>query len=464
MTSAAVSLIQSAIMEPCQPWARYVLRWEQWGTLVEMLATEPLTLLAAWADTVQVHALFDDAETGTILPVSVAVEAGTYPALSLRRAEAVWYEHMIHDLWGHRAVGGAEIKPWLDHGNWPITHPMAPRPGPPPRVPEPPEFRVLEGEGMMQYPIGPVAPGIAEASHLRLTLRGDRIVAAEARLGYTHRGTLALMRGKPARTAARFAARLAGDATVAHSMAFALAIEAALGVEIPPRAIALRSLMGALERIATQLDILTSQGALLGAAAIQGRCGLRQEHLRRAMAIAFGHRLMMDCVVPGGVAGDIARGGVAAVRQALDAVAREVPDLRRLYQGPAVSARLCGLGRIRSGPHPVQGDTDARTRARLDAIANDVDIAIRGLDRLPTEGLSVSMPTGSGEGLAQCRSARGEVWHWVRVDHGQVAAIFPRDPGWALWPLAEAALRGAPVADTALICCSLGLPVSGLDL
>ena len=50
-----------------------------------------------------------------------------------------------------------------------------------------------------------------EAAHLRLSLDGPAIRRAELRLGFTHKGTLALMRGKSPRAAARFAARLSGD-------------------------------------------------------------------------------------------------------------------------------------------------------------------------------------------------------------------------------------------------------------
>jgi Ni,Fe-hydrogenase III large subunit len=70
----------------------------------------------------------------------------------------------------------------------------------------------------------------------------------------------------------------------------------------------------------------------------------------------------------------------------------------------------------------------------------------------------------SGEGIGCAESIHGDVWHWLRLDHGQIAAVFPRDPGWALWPLAETVLTGAPVEDVALVRCSLGLPVSGMDL
>jgi hypothetical protein len=52
----------------------------------------------------------------------------------------------------------------------------------------------------------------------------------------------------------------------------------------------------------------------------------------------------------------------------------------------------------------------------------------------------------------------------LRLDHGQIAAAFPTDPGWAGWPLAEATLVGAAAGDAAAIQCSLGLPMSGMDL
>ena len=470
--SQALAIVKGAAMEPCRPWPRYVLSAHAWTAL----AAEPVTLLAAWADTLQVHALFADAASGTVLPVSVAVEAGAYPALSPNRPGAAWYERLIRDLWGHTASGG-DVRPWLDHDYWPHTQPLAIRPGPPPRDVEPPTFQEMPGETLMQWPIGPLGQGIGEASHLRLTLDGSRIVRAESRLGYTHKGTLVLMRAKSPRVAARFAARLAGDATVAHSVAFAMATEAALAGEAPPRAVALRTLMAGLERIATHLDDLATLAGLAGAAQLHGRCGLQQEYLRRGMAATFGHRLMMDCVVPGGVAGDADPNGLSALRQALGSLQAEWPIICRLVENGGLAARLTGLGVTRralvaqlavsgaaqqASQHA--GDAAARCEARLDAIEQDTAAAIARLSDLPEGGLAVALPMNSGEGLGQCASARGDIWHWLRLDHGQIAAVFPRDPGWALWPLAEAALVGAEASDAALICCSLGLPVSGMDL
>jgi len=452
--SRALAIVEGAGVEPCRPWLRYVLTASQWSEL----AREGLSLLAVWADTAQVHALYRDDAAGLVLPVSIDLDAGFYPALSPHHPGAGFYERMVRDLWGHAAAGGNDGS-WLDHGHWPHTKPLAVRPGPRPPTAEPPEFQVVPGDALMQWPIGPVGPGIGEAYHLRLTLDGTRIVRAESRLGYTHKGALTLMRAKSPRVAARFAARLAGDSTVAHSIAFAAATEAALAVEAPPRAIGLRALMGALERIATHLDDLGTLAGMVGSAQAHGRCGLRQEYLRRSLEAAFGHRLMMDCVVPGGVAGDADANALSALHQVLSAMRAEVPIICDLFGGGSLAARLRGLGVV-----PGVGDAAQRCQTRLSAIYRDIDAAIALLGDLPEGPLSVALPQLDGEGLGDAESARGTVWHWLRLDHGQIAAVFPRDPGWALWPLAERILVGADARDAGLICCSLGLPVSGMDL
>ena len=245
---------------------------------------------------------------------------------------------MIRDLWGHTAEGGRDDRTWLDHGRWPLAHPLSPRPGLPGGAVEPPEFASLDEPGVMQVPLGPIHGTIGEPAHLRLTTRGDTVLRAEARLGYAHKGTLALMRGKSPRTAARFVARLAAEATVAHSIAFARATEAALDVEAPPRAAALRAVMAEQERIAGHLDDLGQMADAAGLAPLHAAAGREREVLLRAADRAFGHRLMMDVVVPGGVAADIAPDGR---RRSLRAAARRAGGRR---------CRRCGAGWSRCWP------------------------------------------------------------------------------------------------------------------
>lgn len=484
----------AAPAEPCRPTARRVLPADLWAALPQDPA---LRLLALWADTIQVHALLLDRGDGMVLPVSLPVEAGTYPALSPGWPVAAWFERMVHDLWGHAAAGGRDLRAWLDHGHWPHTLPLAPRPGPPAGSPEPPDLLAADDDGLMQIPLGPVHDAIGEPAHLRLTARDDQVVRAESRLGYAHKGTLLLLRGKSPRAAARFVARLSADATVAHAMAFAHAAETATDSPAPPRAAALRAVMAEIERITTHLDALSVLAEALDAAAAGAMCGLHRELLHRAAEVAFGHRLMMDCVVPGGVVADLVPGGAEAIRRALQRLHDAMPELRPLVG--AVAARLHGIAVVPAGladgfavggvagraagrrfdaralyppyaalglvgRHATGGDARGRVRLQLEEIAQSVQLIAALLDDLPEGGTSVPLTPASGEGIGCAESPRGDVWHWLRLDHGQIAAAFARDPGWALWPAAEAVLAGGRVEEADLTRLSLGLPSSGMDL
>jgi len=486
----ALDLIRAAAVEPCRPWPRHILSRADWESMAGALAEDTATLLGLWADTLQVHALLRDGRD--VLCASVAIESGRYPALSPARPAAALFERMIRDIWGHAADGGRDGRPWLDHGRWPLAHPLSPRPGLPGGAVEPPEFVTLDEAELMQLPLGPIHGTIGEPAHLRLTTRGEAVLRAEARLGYAHKGALGLMRGKSPRTAARFVARLAAEATVAHALAFARATEAALGVTAPPRALALRAVMAELERIAGHLDDLGRMADAAGLAPLHATCGRERELLLRATEHAFGHRLAMDVVVPGGVAADIAPDGMRAIDRALDALAQALPELRRRMDpllarldrvgiiagtdAGGVVGRAAGhrfdareldpvyrpLDLIPAGEHA--GDAAARCRVRLAEIADSLEMLHELLDELPEGPISVALPADSGEGIGCAESLRGAVWHWLRLDHGQIAAAFPCDPGWALWPLAETAIAGGPVEDVEMIRLSCGLPVSGLDL
>lgn len=411
--------------------SRQLLSREGWA----LMAVDPAPpLLAMWADTREVYALLMSSDMPVL--VSTEVEEGAYPALSPARPGAAWFERMVHDLWGHTAVDGVDQRPWLDHGRWPHTAPMALRPGPP-RSAEPPEF--LLGEDRDQIPLGPVRGGIVPAAHLRLAVHGETIVHLETRLGYAHKGTLTLMRGKSPRAAARFAARLAAEATVAHSIAFARATEVATGAEISPRALALRDVMAAVEQIAGHLDVLSAMAEVLAFPA--PRVAWHVETLRRAANLAFGHRLMMDCVIPGGVAADIIPGGGEALTRALAGLAAELGDL----------------------PLPPGAAAD-RAHHRIEAVTDGVRAARARLAGLPDGVGSMPLPVVSGEGIGFAKGPNGDIWHWLRLDHGQIASVFLCDPAWTQWPFLEALMAGGQAEDLPLVMAALGLSSSGMDL
>lgn len=499
----AADLLRTAPTRPAHPWPRRELTPAGWRTLAGALAASPnVDLLAMWADATMVHALFCNSAVPEILPASVPVADGLYPALSPARPVAAWWERMIHDLWGYRAEGGTDTRPWLDHGLWDRLHPLAPYQGDVPLPPQPAEFLPPPGADLHQMVIGPVQAGIATAGHLRLTCAGETIVRAECRHGHTHKGTLALLRGKSPRNAARFAARLSGDATVAHAIAFARAAEAASIIEPPPRAHALRAVMAELERAANHCNDIASIIAAADFPPLAARLSWHREQIRRAAAISFGHRLMMDCVMPGGVAVDIAPAGPATILEALDRLADEWPHLLRSFDHSAgLADRIEGIGVTDAGwvalcaapghvgraagrsldarrapgypPYPGllsepptrrEGDVRARLRLCLAELAAAPALLRRLLSDLPEGTISEPLPAASGEGYGCAESFRGDCWAWLRLDGGMIAAAFLADPSWRLWPVLEQALAGAALADFPLISRSINASTSGVDL
>ncbi|HEX3347109.1 MAG TPA: nickel-dependent hydrogenase large subunit, partial [Acetobacteraceae bacterium] len=353
-----------------------------------------------------------------------------------------------------------------------------------------------------QIPVGPVHAGIIEPGHFRFHASGETVVRLEVRLGYLHKGTLGLMRGKSPRAAARFACRLSGDSAVAHAIAFARAAEAATGTDAPPRAHALRAVMAEIERIANHIGDFGAIANDASFAFLLARAGVHREAFLRAAFVAFEHRLMMDAVIPGGVAADIAPGGVEAILAAVEALSGELHQLTRVYEdyaslvdrmvgtgitAPELVARFAAggvIGRaagrdfdLRKWPGyppydaldlavPVlrEGDVDARVRIRLSEIWESVKLLRTLLGALPDGAVSVPLPMASGEGIGWAEGFRGDIWHWLRLDGGQIGSMFMRDPSWLQWPLLEAAIRDNIVADFPLINKSFNCSYSGVDL
>ena len=229
-----------------------------------------------------------------------------------------------------------------------MRHPLGsrkPTAGEPPRYP----FLASEGESLHQIPVGPVHAGIIEPGHFRFTANGETVVRLEERLGYVHKGIEGLMAGAALADAARLAGRTSGDSTVAYAVAFARAVEAAAGIEAPPRAIYLRALMAELERLANHFGDI---GAVCNDAAfalMHAHCGVLRERVLRFAGKAFGHRLMMDCVVPGGVGRDLAPGDATALRSLLVQLRDEFAPLVELYDGTAsLQDRTVGTGLLKA--------------------------------------------------------------------------------------------------------------------
>ncbi|PKU26168.1 NADH-quinone oxidoreductase subunit C [Telmatospirillum siberiense] len=486
-----------------RPWPRYSLDERGWREMVHQLSVSDWTLLGLWADGTEVHAALRDEENAAIAVASVGCPDRRYPSLSGVRPAAIRLERAIHDLYGLTAEGLEDQRPWLDHGRWGQSAPLAIVRGAPPSGPVVYPFLPVEGESLHQIPVGPVHAGVIEPGHFRFTCAGETVVRLEERLGYTHKGVEGHMAGKSLIDAARLAGRISGDSTVAYAIAFARAAEAATGTEAPPRAHWMRALMAELERVANHiLDF----GAICNDAAFSfmlAQCTVLRERILSVNELCFGHRLLMDTVIPGGVAVDVTREGSSILRGLVKELRKRVRRLADVYDDmPSLQDRTVGTGIVQSSlahrfgaggfvgraasqggdarkvpgyppyddldfevpVHP-EGDVNARIWQRLEEVTASLALIEQILERMPGGPLHKPIPTRGGEGMALVEGFRGEILLWLRLSEvGRVVRCHPRDPSWFQWPLLEAAIEGNIVADFPLCNKSFNCSYSGVDL
>lgn len=464
---------------------RTIVSEDGWRDAIARLASGRATLLGLWGDAPDVTMALVDETTRDIQIVTFTCTDGTYPSVGAQHPPAIRLERTIRDLHKLDAIGCSDRRPWLAHGDAPY------------------DFLAAEGDGMHQIAVGPVHAGIIEPGHFRFTANGEFVVRLEQRLGYVHKGIEALMTGTSLEAATTLAARTSGDSTVAYSYAFALAAETALQVTPPPRAVYLRALMAELERLANHLGDI---GAICNDAAFAlmlAQTGILRERVLRASEACFGHRLMMDMIVPGGVARDIAPDGLTHLHGLLAEVRRRFPHLVSLYDNTAslqdrtVSTgivkteyarqfgaggfvgRACGRDfdarrALAYAPYdkltfdvPVltAGDVNARVWIRIREVEQSLALIDQIVSAVPDGAIKCELPSrGTCEGLSLTEAFRGDVLVWLRLDdQGRVARCHLRDASWFQWPLLETAIDGNIVADFPLCNKSFNCSYAGHD-
>jgi Ni,Fe-hydrogenase III large subunit len=485
MTALIAALAALGPKEAELPWPRYKLDGRGWLGLLAQLDGADWTLVGLFADGTDLHAALRDEADGAHAIARLPCPSRRFPSIGRVRPGAIRLERAIRDLHGIEAEEGPDLRPWLDHGRGTYA------------------FLPVEGEGIHQIPVGPVHAGIIEPGHFRFHANGELIVRLEERLGYAHKGLEALAVGRVPAEAAPLAARVSGDSTVAYSIAFAQAVEHALGQPAPPRAVHLRALMAELERIANHLGDF---GAICNDASftlIYAHATAARERVLQAAETSFGHRLMMDGVVPGGVARDLPPDAPARLLRLVDEIERILADLVRIYEsksslldrtvstGVTLSELVHRFGaggyvgraagravdaRKSPGYPPyaeldfevpllLEADVHARVMIRVEEMRQSFRLVRQILERLPEGEVRTELPPGGGEGVALVEAFRGDVFCYVRLDPaGRVQRFHPRDPSWFQWPLLEAAIEGNIVADFPLCNKSFNCSYAGHDL
>lgn len=475
--------------------------------LLTMIGTDERATAGAFS----LRYLFADDAAGRIVTVRALVDPAepAYPSVTPHLPAAQWYEREVQDLLGLRPVGHPDPRRLVLHDTYPTGyHPLrkdvAPLDLRAAEAHHRYHFHHVEGEGVMEIPVGPIHAGVIEPAHFRFSAIGEVILLLEARLFYTHRGLEKQAEGRTADGGLIVAERACGVCAATHGVAYAQAIEALAGVDAPPRAAALRTLLLELERLYNHIgdigNVCAGVALMVGAAH-----GARlKETLQRLNERLTGHRYLRGLVAVGGLRRDLDDEALADVRQVLVDVQRDFHELADILGGHdsfqerltgtgvlttdvaaalaavGVAARASGIARDSRVWYPhaaydehvpsvavhTEGDVRARVRVRLDEISHSFHLVREVLRTLP--GGSVRTPVAAlpphrtGVGLAE--SPRGDTVHWVQTDaRGRLDRLRIRSASYSNWPVVGFAGPGNMVPDFPLINKSFELCYSCCD-
>ena len=193
--------------------------------------------------------------------------------------------------------------------------------------------------------IGPQHPSTHGVLRLRITLDGERILHAEPIVGYMHRGAEKLFEVRDYRQIIVLANRHDWLSAFANELGVMLAVERMLGMEVPVRAVWVRTLLAEMNRVLSHLMFLGSYPIELGAITPIFYAFRERETLQAAMEEVSGGRMHFMFNRVGGLKEELPLGWTGRARRAVDEVRHRLPDLENLVVGNEIfRARTRGVG------------------------------------------------------------------------------------------------------------------------
>lgn len=489
---------------------------EQFNEAARTMKYAEARLVAEWASDETllgrgfgVYALYTKGTDFLLVTADLPSADPGFPTIKRKYVAAYRFERQMRSLMGVIPEGHPDPRPWIKHEDWPEdVWPLRKTFAPTTRMPrvagDYPWIR-MDGEGGYEIPVGPVHAGVIEPGHFRFQVVGEAVFNLEEKLGYVHKGIEKRFESLSWEDGARLAGRVSGDTTVAHSVGYCRAVEAMAGCQPPDRAHWLRAVMLERERIANHLGDIAAICNDVAFAFLFYQLNILKERFIRTNHRLFGHRFMMDKVIPGGVVVDLNAAGIEEMARELAAFLPEFERLVIVYdENPSLEdrmketgiltrelaldlgtvgivARASGLSLDSRIQHPFppydtiipavavhpSGDVDARVWVRIDEIRESVRLLQRMLAELPAGEVLVPFtpPQQDRCGMSLVEGWRGEIVYWVQSGRkGEVSRCMVRDPSSVNWLGLEQAIHGNIVPDFPVCNKSFNQSYSGHDL
>ncbi|MEK6383285.1 MAG: NADH-quinone oxidoreductase subunit C [Paraburkholderia tropica] len=362
-----------------------------------------------------------------------------------------------------------------------------------------PALPAVSGKHVQLLPFGPVRADVLESAQFIFYYLGEGILHYHPNLFLKHRGMEKQFEGMDAGAAMLLAERVAGIDSVAHSIAYAQAIEDAADCEVPARARWVRLVAAELERIYNHLHYLghLCHTTTLKVGEAQGK--LLEERAKQINGRASGSRFLRSLVWPGGVRRELdlkaVEEGLRVLKPQIDQyiglVERTTSHLDRLISTAPLSQKLAfdqgatgpverasGVDRDLRRDHPYaaypalqprvavaqEGDAAARMRVRIAELRASVALVEQAIaEGLPDGPLSIACaPQAGAEGVGWSESPRGTILYAVHLDaDARLARVKIKSPSFANWRVFPSTVHDSNMMDYAINEASFGLTISG---
>ncbi|MCC6339044.1 MAG: NADH-quinone oxidoreductase subunit D [Acidimicrobiia bacterium] len=218
--------------------------------------------------------------------------------------------------------------------------------------------------GDMVLNLGPQHPATHGTLRLVVRLDGERVLAADPVIGYMHRGYEKLTEYRPYPQIITLINRIDWLSSFANEVPFVHAAERLMGIEAPPRAVYIRTILTELSRIATFILFLGEMGLQVGAMT-PAFFGFRdREHVLNVIEGATGGRFHPNFNRVGGLKDDLPWGWIAECRRTMDIVFKSCDDFEDLLMGNEIfEARTRSIGIIPADVGTSYGVSGSNIRA-----------------------------------------------------------------------------------------------------
>jgi len=340
-------------------------------------------------------------------------------------------------------------------------------------------------------PIGPYHPLQEEAEFFQLHVEGEKVVDIDVDLGYNHRGIEKICESRTFDQVPFVVERICGICSTSHPLAYVQAVEEIAGVEVPERALYIRTIIAELERLHSHLLWLGLAGHFIGYNTVFMWAWRYREPVLDIMEEVTGNRQNYAMMKVGGVRRDLLDEDLPKIRKMVEGLhpplnmfvgavlddpvihARTkgvgvlTPEDAKAYGAVGPTARASGLAIDvrRDDPYAAYdrvhwkvitwpaGDVFAKAAVRLLEVPESIKIILQCLDQMkPGEIDAKVKEVPPGEGIGHVEAPRGETFHYVRSDGSNRPVRHKvRAPSYVNVPTFKATCIGQTVSDATII-------------